>query len=91
MDRTFNVGDTVDIAINDSGPRPRTLGEVRGIVLRGNSEYDVMIHPGEDREDVAELLARVDVTLEDMREGAVHVLCNCQPEELTLVRSWGDN
>jgi hypothetical protein len=84
---TARVGDTVDVTIFEPGGAvPREAGRIRGIVLNAGAEYDVIIHPAEDTEDVAHTLFLCDMSLDDVREGPVHVLRNCQPEWLTLVR-----
>lgn len=68
----------------------RVLLEVECIVLGdGQWEHDLLIHPGQladGLEDINDALVQCDMCLDDIQEGPVYVLRNCQPQDMILVR-----
>lgn len=84
----YAKGDRVVVTLTEpGGATARPVGFVHGIVLNAGAEFDVIVSPGEDTEDLEHTLFLCDLSLEDVREGPVYVLRNCQPEQLTGVRS----
>lgn len=69
----------------------REVGTVSGFVLNAGAvrpayrEFDLILNPAEyatedAREELDHMLFLCDLTLDDLREGPVYVLRNCQPE-----------
>lgn len=87
---TYQPGQQVIYNLNEpGGSRPRVLGDIGCIVLNAGTEYDLIISPAEladadNRECLEGMLRRCDVNLEDLREGAVYVLRNCQEHEIDV-------
>lgn len=82
---SFERGNEVDVILTRcGGAAGREVGRIHGIVLNAGGEYDVLLHPAEDVEEVAWILEEEGsgLTLEDLREGPVYVLRNCQLEML---------
>lgn len=74
------------------GPGNKVIGQVEAIVLNGteyiDGEIDVILLPmsEDERARVRELLARVDIDLDDLSEGPVRVMRNMNAEWFHAMR-----
>lgn len=89
---SLTPGSTASLRLIAPGGPGTFVGEIMVMVLGSEADYiapgaevDVIVHPGEDLENVADLLERCDMTLDDIQVGPVYVLRNCQYADLTVI------